>query len=184
MNKLNEKIDKMLPDGAPKDAGDMIKSRVYTHRIIKIRTGLSCKLFFAKLMGPFFCNNACGVPNNKLSKYMRLYERGEERVENELDICYIIKTLRLLTVWMKNTKLSKQVKFEMQHSNLNLINLDEDSFSDSDDNDSSSSDDEKNRPSMFEEAGIGKGSKVAASGSEGGAKYAEETPGRGADVLT
>lgn len=106
---------------------------------------------------------------------MRLYERGEERVENELDICYIIKTLRMLTVWMKNTKLSKQVKFEMQHSNLNLINLDEDSFSDSDDGDSSSSD--ENRKSMFEEAGI---AKVIPSNSEGGAKYAETTtPGRG-----
>ena len=173
----------MLPEGAPKDAGDMIKSRVYTHRIIKIPTGLSCKLFFAKLMGPFFPNNACSLPNNKLNKYMRLYERGEERVENELDICYIIKTLRLLTVWMKNTKLSKQVRFEMQHSNLNLINLDEDSFSDSDNNDDSSSD-EANRPSMFEEAGIGKGSKVAASGSEGGAKYAEQTPVRRSEVIT
>lgn len=139
MNKLNEKIDKMLPNDAPKEAGDQIKSKIYTHRIVKISTGLSIKLFFAKIMGPFFPNNICSLPSNRLSKYMRLYERGEERVENELDICYIIKTLRLLTVWMKNTKLSKQVRFEMQHSNLNLINLDEDSFS-SDDEDSSSDD--------------------------------------------
>lgn len=130
----------MLPEDAPRSAGDMIKSRVYTHRIIKIRTCLSIKLFFANLMGPFFPNTLCSLPSNRLNKYMRLYERGVERVENELDICYIIKTLRLLTVWMKNTKLSKQVRFEMQHSNLNLINLDEDSFSDSDENETSSSD--------------------------------------------
>jgi len=69
---------------------------------------------------------------------MRLYERAEERVENELDICYIIKTLRNLNIFMKNTSMTKQVKFEIAHSKLNLINLDEDSFSDSSDGDDSS----------------------------------------------
>jgi hypothetical protein len=56
-----------------------------------------------------------------------------------------------------------------------LINLDEDSFS-SDESDSS--DENEGQKSMFEEAGIGgKGTtKVAHSGSEGGAKYAA-TPG-------
>lgn len=38
---------------------------------------------------------------------MRLYERGEERVENDLDIVYIIKTLRNLNIYMKNTNLTK-----------------------------------------------------------------------------
>ena len=71
-------------------------------------------------------------------KYMRLYERGEERVENDLDIVYIIKTLRNLNIYMKNTNLTKQIKFEIMHSKQNLINLDEDSFSDSSDNESSS----------------------------------------------
>lgn len=47
---------------------------------------------------------------------MRLYERGEERVENDLDIVYIIKTLRNLNIYMKNTNLTKQIKFEIMHS--------------------------------------------------------------------
>ena len=180
-NKLNEKIDGMLPKEAPKEAGDKIKSEIYMHRIIRIKAGLSCKLFFAKLMGPFFPNGLCCLPSNKVSKYMRLYERAEERVENELDICYIIKTLRNLNIFMKNTSMTKQVKFEIMHSKLNLINLDEDSFSDSSDGDDSS--EEEGQKSMFEEAGISKGpSKVANSTSEGGAKYAETTtPGRPID---
>ena len=103
----------MLPKEAPIEAGDKIKSEIYMHRIIKIKTGLSIKLFFAKLMGPFFPSGICSLPANKLSKYMRLYERAEERVENELDICYIIKTLRNLNIFMKNTSLTKQVKFEI-----------------------------------------------------------------------
>ena len=82
------------------------------------------------------------LPKNKANKYMRLYERGEERIENELDICYIIRTLRNLNIYMKNTSLTKQVKFEIMHSKANLINLDEDSFSESSDEDESSSDQE------------------------------------------
>lgn len=61
LNKLNEKIDKMLPEGAPKEAGDIIKSKIYTHRIVKIPTGLSVKMFFAKIMGPLFPAETCGM---------------------------------------------------------------------------------------------------------------------------
>ena len=163
----------MLPKEAPQEAGDKIKSEIYMHRIIKIKTGLSIKLFFFYFIGPFFPNGICSLPSNKLSKYMRLYERAEERVENELDICYIIKTLRNLNIFMKNTSLTKQVKFEIQHSKLNLINLDEDSFS----SDGDSSSEEEGQKSLFEEAGIKSGTtKVANSNSEGGNKYAM-TPG-------
>jgi hypothetical protein len=97
----------MLPKGAAVEAGDKLKSEIYMHRIIKIKDGLSFKLFFAKLLGPFFPNGCCDLPNNKAKKYMRLYERAEERIENELDICYIIKTLRNLNIYMKNTSLTK-----------------------------------------------------------------------------
>ena len=152
-NKLNEKIDGMLPKDASKEAADKLKSTIYTHRIVKIRTCLSIQLFFAKLMGPAFPHSCCMLPKNKANKYMRLYERGEERIENELDICYIIRTLRNLNIYMKNTSLTKQVKFEIMHSKANLINLDEDSFSESSDEDESSSDQEGQK-SMFEEAGI------------------------------
>lgn len=89
-------------------------------------------------MGPLFCYNACGLQEKMAKKYIRLYERGEERVENDLDIVYIIKTLRNLNIYMKNTNLTKQIKFEILHSKQNLINLDEDSFSESSDNESSS----------------------------------------------
>jgi hypothetical protein len=58
-------------------------------------------------LGPLFPHNCCGLPENKAKKYMRLYERGEERVENDLDIVYIIKTLRNLNIYMKNTNLTK-----------------------------------------------------------------------------
>ena len=101
---------------------------------------------------------------------MRLYSRAEEKVENELDICYIIKTLKNLDIFMRNNSLNKQVKFEIEHSKLHLINLDEESWSDSDEEEASSSDDE-NKKSMFEEAGI-KGKGTTKVGSEGSGKYA------------
>ena len=40
-NKLNEKIDGMLQKDASKEAADKLKSTIYTHRIVKIRTCLS-----------------------------------------------------------------------------------------------------------------------------------------------
>lgn len=75
-NKLNEKIDKMLPKEAPKAAGDKLKSEIYMHRGIRINSSLSFKLFFANIMGPFFPGVLCCLQPNKQSKYMRLYERG------------------------------------------------------------------------------------------------------------
>lgn len=55
----------MLPKDSTKEAGDKIKSEIYMHRMIRIKSGLSIKLFFSKLMGPFFPNALCCLPSNK-----------------------------------------------------------------------------------------------------------------------
>jgi hypothetical protein len=180
--KLNEKIDKMLPADCTVEAGDKLKSRIYKHRIIYIKTWLSIQMFFAKLLGPLFCYSCCGLPKNKASKYMRLYERGEETIENELDICYIIRTLRNLNIYMKNTSMTKTVKFEIEHSKANIINLDEDSFSESSEEDESSSDQEGQK-SMFEEAGIKVSTSKVGSASEGGNKYKASAKNKHADDM-
>jgi hypothetical protein len=71
-------------------------------------------------------------------------------VESDLDIVYLIKSIRNLNIFMKNTLRSKRTKFEIEHSNKNCIDLDGDgdfSSSSSDDGDSSS---EMPEASMFE----------------------------------
>jgi hypothetical protein len=85
-----------------------------------------------------------------MTKYRYLIEKGEERIDNDLDIVYLIKSIRNLNIFMKNTLRSKRTKFEIEHSNKNCIDLDGDadfSESSSDDGDSSSEEPDKG---MFE----------------------------------
>ena len=88
-----------------------------------------------------------------MTKYRYLIEKGEERVDNDLDIVFLIKSIRNLNIFMKNTLRSKRTKFEIEHSNKNCIDLDGDAdFSESSSDDGDSSSDEPSK-SMFEGVG-------------------------------
>ena len=120
------------------------------HRMIKLSTATSFKVFFANMMGPFFCcHSCCCITKKQMTKYRYLIKEGEEKLDNDLDIVFLIKSIRNLNIFMRNTLRSKRTKFEIEHSTKNCIDLDGDAeFSESSSDDNSSS--EEPSKSMFE----------------------------------
>ena len=60
--------------------------------------------------------------------FIKLYDRGKNRIEGELDIVKIIKSIRNMKILMKNSFMNEEVIHQIYHSKKNLINIDE-SFS-------------------------------------------------------
>ena len=59
-----------------------------------------------------------------------MYDEGKDRIDTELNIVKIIKTLRDLKILMKNSIMDDEIMFAIKHSQKNVINI-EKSFSDS-----------------------------------------------------
>lgn len=66
---------------------------------------------------------------------MRLKQRGAEKINKELNILKIIKSLRDMKILMKSKMLDKETKFEIAHSRKNIIDIDEPTSSDDGDQD-------------------------------------------------
>ncbi len=73
-------------------------------------------------MGPF-CIKTCWTRKDKFKK---LYKEGANRIEANLDIVKIVNNLRMLKILMKNSLMSPEIKFSLNHSHKKYINLDED----------------------------------------------------------
>jgi len=64
---------------------------------------------------------------------------GSDRIEAELNIVKVIRALRNIKILMRNSLMSKKVKFEITHAGKNLINIDSgDSSSPSEEEDDAS----------------------------------------------
>jgi len=138
---IKRKIESLL-GGDQSEAAQAIKNELEMHRMIKLSDTTSWKVFISNICGPFFCcYSCCCITKKQMTKYRYLIKEGEEKLDNDLDIVFLIKSIRNLNIFMKNTLKSKRTKFEIEHSNKNCIDLDGDaefSESSSDDGDSSS----------------------------------------------
>jgi hypothetical protein len=73
---IKNKINKLLK-GEQSEAAMKLKSELEMHRMIKINTATSIKIFFANLLGPFFCFNwCCGISQKQVTKYKYLFKEG------------------------------------------------------------------------------------------------------------
>ena len=61
----------------------------------------------------------------KRDMFIKLYEKGQERIESELDIVKIIRSIRNMKVLLKNSFMDEEIKYKILHSKKNLINIDE-----------------------------------------------------------
>lgn len=52
-----------------------------------------------------------------------MLHEGKRRIEKELDIVKIMKSIRNVKILMKNSLLSPDVKFQIAHAEKNLIDL-------------------------------------------------------------
>ena len=78
-------------------------------------------LYFSNILG-CFCSKCCFPKRDKLQT---LYSEGEDKINRELDIVKILKTLRDIKIFLKSTTMNdKDTKFSVKHAPKNLLNLD------------------------------------------------------------
>ena len=54
---------------------------------------------------------------------MQLYKKGSERIEQELSFEKMIKSIRDMKILIKKEILNEDLKFQIQHAEKNVINL-------------------------------------------------------------
>jgi hypothetical protein len=100
--------------------GTSIDHEVSNHRPIKIAFFKNLKMFMISqfsILSKLF----------SLSKHSRLLfkliKKGKERIENDLSLEDIVKTLRDIKIVIKNNILDEELKFQIQHNHKNVIDL-------------------------------------------------------------
>jgi hypothetical protein len=93
----------LIPESTPR----VMKNEILKHRFIDIKLKYWVKLYFAKLLGPCCCH--CMF--KRKGRFVKLYERGQDRIEAELNIVKILKSLRDMKILMKNSLMDKQVRY-------------------------------------------------------------------------
>ena len=93
----------LIPESTPRN----MKNEILKHRYIDIKTKYWVKLYFARLMGDCCCNKFF----KRKTRFMKLYERGQDRVESELNIVKIMKSMRDMKILMKNSFMDNQIRY-------------------------------------------------------------------------
>ena len=71
------------------------------------------------------CKKHCNW--NKRSELMRLYNEGQERIENELNIVNLLNDLRCSRILNEQLMMSQKINYTLSHQLENIIDLDESS---------------------------------------------------------
>jgi hypothetical protein len=116
---------------APPKTGDLTKAKklaedkeiaaeIENHHPVHIRFLDSVRLFIANQLGCLFCNCLW----SKKRQYQRLYDKGQERIEEQLDIVKLLRNLKDMNILLKSSLMSKKVLFDIQHAENYLIDVD------------------------------------------------------------
>ena len=111
-----------------------MRKEIEKHHIIRVNNFDSLRLFFNNVCFGLCCKMCF----SKVDKFSKLYEKGEERIEKQLDVIKLIHNLQKIKILMKNSLMSPEIEHQMLHSEKFLIDLDNtDSESNDDDVDES-----------------------------------------------
>ena len=96
------------------------------HKRIYLSTCRSFSLYCARHFDSchlHFMQKYMGTKNRRL---IRLYKKAQDRIENELDVIKIVKHIRELKILAKNSLMNIMTRFQIDHSNKNVINMQSD----------------------------------------------------------
>ena len=100
-------------------------SEVCSHWRIYLSPKRIFALYFARIIDAsiWLCNMNKGFLSHTNRRLIKLYNKAEMRIENELDVVKIVKHMRELKIIAKNSLLNAFTKFQIEHANNNVINL-------------------------------------------------------------
>ena len=119
-------------DGKTKVDDKKLGENFRNHRVMRMKSSDKVKLYLANKLGWLFRPGLW----DKKEKFQKMYQTTQDRLETELNIVKIIRSLRDIKILMKNSLMTPELKQMIRHTDKNLIDLD----------DTASSADEQERP--------------------------------------
>jgi len=98
----------------------MVRDEVKKHKYIRIKFWENLLLFFSDSWFGFIIPQKYWSKKRKLLKLLR---EGRKRIEKELDIVKIMKSLRDIKLLMKNSLMTPEIKYQVAHSEKNFIDI-------------------------------------------------------------
>ena len=101
-----------------------MKQEIETHRLIRISMKDNIMLFLSSIFGDrnSCCRSICGWKND--AKIQKLFQEGRLRIEKDLNVIKLIKSIKEMRILMKNSMMTPEIRFKVAHSTKNCINLD------------------------------------------------------------
>lgn len=116
----DEEFDMKLPKESLKE--------INMHHKIKLKKKDACKLYFSRICGRGFRRF---YDADKLNS---MYEQGEVKLNEHLDVIQIVDKVRQFEILLENTRMiSEQTKYLIKHAKQNWIDIESGSISNSDD---------------------------------------------------
>lgn len=104
----------LIPNGTPKE----IIEEISKHWYIDIKNIDWIRTYFSRVL----CWPKCCFKRRE--KFLKLYNKGQDRIDAELDIVKIMKNLRNIKILMRNSFMDDEIKYQITHARKNLLNID------------------------------------------------------------
>lgn len=114
--KSNHKNDKKILEQMMNELDPDTKTELQSHHVIKLDFRRNMSLYFSK-------NCCCFCRPFQNRKLMRLYDKSEEKIAKSLDIVKLVKIIQLCKTLVKTKFIGLREKFQIEHNQKNLINL-------------------------------------------------------------
>ena len=95
------------------------------HKEIHLSNKRRCCLYIIHSLRYFLRNCCCNCISTKYSQLLYLKDTVKHKVVNDLDMVTLIRRLRELQVLIDNSKIDKSVRFKIDHSYNNIVNLED-----------------------------------------------------------
>ena len=94
------------------------------HKKIALRTKTNVCLYFQRQLLCLTQTVCWNCVSKRYERLIHLFDQTTEKLESELNIVKIIRNLREMKIYLNNNLLDRQIKFHINHSHKNVINLD------------------------------------------------------------
>ena len=102
-----------------------LQFEISKHYTLHLKIMDKVKLYLSQYFG-FLCCKPCWMRRDKFTK---MYEEGASKMEKELNIFKLLKSIRRMKILVKNQMMTPKIKTLLDHSNKNIIYISTDSDS-------------------------------------------------------
>lgn len=99
-------------------------TEIKKHKVIKLDLMQSLKLFVSRKCKSVYKNRFYNLQSNEVKKLEKLYCEAEHKIYHDLNVVRLIKSLKDMKILIDSQVMDRKIKFKIDHSKKNVINID------------------------------------------------------------